>query len=308
MSWYYFEPRPKVHERRAAAIRALEQLQQTAGGSLEPVIVEGRKIAQTFWGQAWCDNLEAYRDFEYRLPRGRSYVRNRAVLDLKIEPGKISAKVHGSSLYDITVRIAPLPDARWRQFKQRSAGRIASLIELLKGELSDHVIQQIIDRDAGLFPAPDEITMQCSCLDWAVMCKHVAAAMYGVGHRLDRRPELLFAMRQLDPAQLIEHAAAMAPIPRATTAQPVLDDNQVADVFGIDLAQDASDAPATQPPSPRRKAKRKAAPAPSPTPPARMAKKAKAKKKSKKTTKTAARPRQADSRQAQPRPSLKKKK
>ncbi len=287
MNWYYFEPRPSVAERRANAILAFEKLKQAKKGAVEPIIVEGRKIAQTFWGKAWCDNLESYRDFEYRLPRGRSYVRNRAVLDLKIEPGRIEAVVHGSSQYDITIDISALPTERWRAFKQRCSGRIDSLIGLLKGELSEHVIKQIIDHDQGLFPAPDEINMRCSCPDWAVMCKHVAAAMYGVGHRLDSQPDLLFKLRQLDPAELIDDAGKIDPTTTITNAQPTLDNDRIADVFGINLADDTHDAPPKPSSSKRRQMKRKTIHKKGATKQARSRTESKTSKKKKATKKTA---------------------
>ena len=244
MSWYYHEKPPSVAERRASAVRAFEKLAKK-NKSLAPVIIEGTKIAKTFWGKAWCDNLESYKDFEYRLPRGRSYARHRGVLDLKITPGKIAAMVHGGSTYNITIDIKPCPTKRWDALKARCAGRIDSLIELLRGELSEHVIQQIIDHEHGLFPAPDEISMRCSCLDWADMCKHVAAAMYGVGHRLDTQPDLLFTLRGLDPAELIGHATRADTLAMNHPTPPTLAADQLADVFGIDLADEASASPTT---------------------------------------------------------------
>lgn len=235
MSWHHYEKQPTVAERRAAAIKAYEKLARK-DPSIEPVVIEGTKIARTFWGKAWCDNLEAYRDFEYRLPRGRSYVRHRCVLDLRVTAGQIKAKVHGSSPYSVTVGIKPYPANRWDALKARCAGRIDSLIELLKGELSEHVIHQIIDREHGLFPSPDEIEMRCSCLDWAGMCKHVAAAMYGVGHRLDAQPDLLFTLRGLNPAELIDHATKTGSLGPQDESQPTIAGDQLADVFGIDLS------------------------------------------------------------------------
>ncbi len=235
MSWYYFQPKPSVGELRAKARAAREQLQRM-GQQLAPVEVEGRKIAQTFWGQAWCENLEAYRDFEYRLPRGRSYVRNGSVIDLQIASGQIKALVQGSSLYNVSVDIAPLPAPAWAALKQRCAGQIASLLELLRGEFSQHVLNQLVDLEQGLFPQPAEIRMQCSCPDWAVMCKHVAAAMYGVGHRLDAQPELFFTLRQLDPAELIAQAASAEALTANATRAPTIAVDQLSQVFGIDLA------------------------------------------------------------------------
>ena len=265
MNWYYHEKTPSVAERRASAVRAFEKLAKK-NKSLAPVIIDGTKIAKTFWGKAWCDNLEAYKDFEYRLPRGRSYARHRGVLDLKITPGKIAATVHGSSIYNITIDIEPCPTKRWDALTARCAGRIDSLIELLRGELSEHVIQQIVDSEHGLFPAPDEINMHCSCLDWADMCKHVAAAMYGVGHRLDTQPDLLFTLRGLDPAELISHATRADTLAMNHATPPTLAADQLADVFGIDLADETSTKPTASDKAPpptqkyasKKKAKKKA--------------------------------------------------
>jgi len=184
------------------------------------------------------------------------------VLDLNIKAGKIEAKVHGSSTYSITVGIKPYPAKRWAALKTRCAGRIDSLIDLLKGELSEHVIEHIIDREQGLFPTPDEIDLRCSCPDWARMCKHVAAAMYGVGHRLDHRPDLLFTLRGLDPADLIAHATHADALGANSATQPTIEADQLADVFGIDLADHDPNPPAPPaqaPPGTRKKAVRKKA-------------------------------------------------
>src|SRR4051812_3868737 len=182
MAWGYYDsyypPYVSVAERRAKAAKEVAKPAKK-GQKISPVKIDGRAIARTFWGKAWCDNLESYSDFENRLPRGRTYVRNGSVVDLQIGPGKVTALVSGSELYKVSVTIAPLPDAQWRSIKSRCAGQIGSVVELLQGKLSKHVIQIITAHEGGLFPRPKEITMSCSCPDWAGMCKHVAAAMYG---------------------------------------------------------------------------------------------------------------------------------
>ena len=225
-----------VAERRARAAREMGKLAKKTGVTASPVLLEGRKIASTFWGKAWCDNLEAYSDFANRLPRGRTYVRNGSVVDLQISPGKVSARVCGSSLYRIEIKIKPLASAVWKSIRQECAGQIDSLLELLQGKLSSAVMQVVTRENGGLFPAPKEIDLDCSCPDWADLCKHVAASLYGVGARLDLNPELLFVLRGVDPADLISKASA-AEVVRQTSSNgaPAMSDAEVADVFGIEL-------------------------------------------------------------------------
>src|SRR6476646_5036079 len=123
-------PYVPVAARRRKAEREIEKLRKK-GAVLSPVKIEGRQIARTFWGKAWCDNLESYSDYSNRLPRGRTYVRNGSVCDLQIGPGKVTALVCGSELYRITIKIKPLPAATWNAVKAESAGQIGSLVELL---------------------------------------------------------------------------------------------------------------------------------------------------------------------------------
>src|SRR5262245_10633830 len=205
--WFEFRPYVPVAQRRAQAAREVEK-RRKAGKAVSPVVIEGRAIANTFWGKAWCDNLESYSDFENRLPRGRTYVRNGSVVDLQIQPGKVTALVSGSELYEVRVDIATLPSAEWSSIKSRCAGQIGSLVELLQGKLSKGVIEIVTAHNGGLFPRPREIEMSCSCPDWAGMCKHIAAVLYGVGARLDHEPEMLFLLRNVDHQELIEEAVS----------------------------------------------------------------------------------------------------
>ena len=169
-------------------------------------MIEGRTIARTFWGKAWCDNLERYSDYANRLPRGRTYVRNGSVVDLQIAPGEVNATVSGSELYKVAVKVSAVPKARWNSICTDCAGAIDSLVELLQGRFSKGVMERICQQKTGLFPAPDEIEFSCSCPDWASMCKHVAAVLYGIGARLDEQPELLFKLRKVDEKDLIAKA------------------------------------------------------------------------------------------------------
>lgn len=245
MSWDEFQQYVPVAERRKQAAKRSAKLIKS-GEDLQPVAATARGLATTFWGRAWCRNLEQYADYETRLPRGRSYLRNGQVLDLRIEHGLVIAKVLGSELYDLRVRIEPLPPKAWKRIRKLCAGGIASTVDLLQGKLSEPVMAVITEPGTGLFPTPAEIRFDCSCPDWADLCKHAAAALYGVGVRLDAAPELLFTLRGVDHAELIA-AAADAAVEHAQAAALATGDTVAAAdlsaVFGIDLAPAPEPAP-----------------------------------------------------------------
>lgn len=239
-----FTPYVTVEERRAIADDIVRR-RRIAGHDVQPVEIEkGRKIARTFWGEAWCQHLESFSDFASRLPRGRSYVRNGAVCHLEITKGKVNALVSGSELYEVKVHIHKLPDSKWSAVKKQCAGEIGSLLELLQGKFSDRVMATVTDQQKGLFPLPAEIRMDCNCPDIAYMCKHIAAVLYGVGARLDTAPELLFLMRDVDHEELIEADATtiIGAAPKADVSRR-LADSDLADIFGIDVIE-AAPAPA----------------------------------------------------------------
>jgi uncharacterized Zn finger protein len=235
---YGWRPYVSVAERRRKAEREMQKLKKK-GHPVSPVVLEGRTIARTFWGKAWCDNLESYSDYENRLPRGRTYVRNGSVVDLQIAPGEVSARVSGSDIYQVAVKVSAVPKARWTSICTDCAGAIDSLVELLQGRFSKGVMERICQQKTGLFPAPAEIDLSCSCPDWASMCKHVAAVLYGIGARLDERPELLFKLRKVDEKDLIAKAGRGLPLSRKGPAQEkVLADDGLSglsELFGLDL-------------------------------------------------------------------------
>lgn len=242
-SWDAFPPYVSVGEKKARSSLALAKLLKKSKRAAEPVVASRtRQVAATFWGKAWCDNLERYRDFAYRLERGRSYVRSGAVIDLRIAAGKIAARVSGSSLYDVAIEIDAVGRDAWRAIQRDCAGGIGSRIDLLAGTLSPPVMARLCADGTGLFPAPSAIRFRCSCPDIARMCKHVAAAMYGVGARLDHAPELLFTLRQVSLDELL--AAAVSELPAAPAAARVLASDGLGALFGIELA-DAASPPAT---------------------------------------------------------------
>jgi uncharacterized Zn finger protein len=242
---YGFAPYVPVAEKRRRAMAAAKKLSKKENQQLTPINIAGRAITTTFWGNAWCENLERYSDFENRLPRGRTYVRNGSVIDLRIEKGKIQALVSGSDLYTVTIAIKPLPASAWQALKKACAGQIASLLELLQGKLSGGVLKIITDPKNGLFPKPGEISLNCSCPDWANLCKHVAATLYGVGARLDHRPELFFLLRGVDHRELIADAGKAVAIADTAVAADTLEADAIADVFGIGIDVPAAAQPAT---------------------------------------------------------------
>ena len=239
MSYYEWHPYVPVAEKRRQAERELAKLKKR-GQSAAPVTIEGRTIAKSFWGKSWCTNLERYSDFESRMPRGRTYVRNGSVIDLQIAKGEVAAMVAGSSLYKIKITVAPVTAARWRAICRDCAGEINSVVELLQGRLAKGVMDRVCQQGDGLFPSPKEIKLSCSCPDWADMCKHVAAALYGVGARLDERPQLLFKLRGVDENELLANAGQDLALTKTPPgAANILDNSEVEALFGLEMAEPA---------------------------------------------------------------------
>ncbi|MFI5382175.1 MAG: SWIM zinc finger family protein [Tepidisphaerales bacterium] len=250
MRYWDFKPYVRVADRRRNAEKMVAKL-ASKGRKISPVKLSSKKIATTFWGKAWCENLESYSDYANRLPRGRTYVRNGSVIDLQIAPGKITAMVSGSEVYDIEIEIDPLDKKKWQAIKTQCAGKVASMIELLQGKLSGGVMEIITRHDGGLFPSPGEISMACSCPDGAYMCKHLAAVLYGVGARLDEQPEIFFTLRKVDQTELIDQAGSVEAITRTGGAgKQIIAADQIADVFGIEM-ETATPAPAVEVAAPK---------------------------------------------------------
>ena len=239
-------PYVPVAERRRKAEKEMAKLRKK-GHPVSPVTITGRTIATTFWGKSWCSNLESYRDYENRLPRGRTYVRNGSVVDLQIAPLSVTALVSGSEIYRVSITIDAVPKAQWQSICQDCAGGIDSLVELLQGRLSKAVMERLCRQDRGLFPKPKEIKFRCSCPDSAYMCKHVAAVLYGVGSRLDVQPELLFRLRSVNEKDLVPDVSKALPLSKAgPAAGKVLDSDDLSALFGLELAAEDGGEPPKQ--------------------------------------------------------------
>ena len=224
--------RGRVADLRAAAQKAAAKLEAELGRPLEPAFPHGRQVARSFWGRVWCRHIESFQDYESRLPRGRSYLRNGAVLDLEILPGHVRATVAGSSLYRVEITVDPLEPERWKELRRRCAGGIGSLVDLIEGKLSDEIIAVLCDPEEGIFPTADEIRLDCNCPDWSDLCKHLAAVLYGVGARLDDRPELLFVLRGVESSELFRDDLAET-LPEAALSE--LELKSLGETFGIEL-------------------------------------------------------------------------
>lgn len=244
-----------VAERRSQAQREVAKLRKK-GRDIQPVEIEGRTIARSFWGKGWCAHLESFGDYSNRLPRGRTYVRNGSVCHLGLTRGKVEAIVSGSKLYHVRVEITPLGKNKWTALKRQCTGKIGSLIELLQGTLSDEIMRSVTDRSKGLFPLPGEITYTCDCPDWAGMCKHISAVMYGIGARLDTQPELLFLLRGVDHQELIAADAAteaMVGHGSSRTRRRSLSNRELENVFGVELDAPSQDGAEEAPSASRRR-------------------------------------------------------
>ncbi|MFM8767147.1 MAG: SWIM zinc finger family protein [Rubrivivax sp.] len=228
--WFPYVPVAERHRKAAGAMGKLTSKGQT----MSPVVVLGRTIATTAWGQAWFANMESYSDYSNRLPRGRTYVRNGSVIDLQITTGTIAAQVSGSTIYRTTITVQPVPKAQWQQICADCSGGIDSLVELLQGRLSRSVMDRLCRQGSGLFPMPRDIHFDCSCPDGAFMCKHVAAVLYGVGVRFDSQPELLFTLRQVDPAELLSKAGSGVLTAPAAGERTLVEDDLGA-LFGLEM-------------------------------------------------------------------------
>ena len=252
MAYFDYPEYVPVRVRRAKAEKKLRQLRKK-NPRITPVSVEGRSLATTWWGKSWNKNLERYADYHNRIERGRSYVRHGAVLDLQLRSGNVTALVQGSSTqpYKIAIKVDKLSPRNWSTIRQACEGQFDSLSALLAGKFPQALQDLFFAQGSGLFPEPRDIHFDCSCPDWASMCKHVSAALYGIGTRLDDDPSLFFTLRQIDIDDIITETIAETTqaLLRKSTRQSanVLDDADLGAVFGIELS-DADVAPPDLPP------------------------------------------------------------
>mgnify|MGYP001617778961 FL=1 len=242
MSYYYsgFPRYVSMSEKCAKVRKKLKQLKKK-NPNIEPLILKGTKLVNTWWGIAWNKNLEKYADYENRIGRGRSYIRNGFVLDFQIRPGEITSLVQGtiSDPYKVTIKIKPLEQKIWNKIKKQCEGKIESLQEFIEGRFPKDLAEIFTAKGKGLFPSLEEIEFDCNCLDWAGMCKHVAATLYGVGVKLDDDPKLFFLLRKTEIKDLITQALrdkSKKMLKKAgQKTSRVINDINTAEMFNIDI-------------------------------------------------------------------------
>lgn len=225
-------------EKRAKLEKSIQKLKKK-NPDIAPIIIEGRTLAKTWWGKAWNDNLESYADYSNRVSRGKTYVRSGAVVDLKISRGVTKALVQGSKAkpYEVVIKIDALEPKKWDQVVTLCNNRIDTLEQLVEGKFPKELGVLFTEHKYGLFPSPDEISFNCSCPDWAYMCKHVAAVLYGIGRRLDENPMLFFELRDLDGMELIKKSVEKKVDHMLKNAgkksEREIAEKDVSDIFGI---------------------------------------------------------------------------
>lgn len=241
-SWFPDYSQPTVSEIQSRA-KNVSKNAKKGGQELHPIVVTGRQIAREWWGVAWCENLERYADYDSRIGRGKRYIRAGAVIDLQIAEGVIIARVQGSrrTPYTVSVKIDPLSKDRAEAIIAQCSRQIKNLEALLSGNFPEELQGLFTGRD-GLFPSPKEIHFDCSCPDWASMCKHVAATLYGVGVRLDDDPLLFFKLRGIDVNRFIDTAVANRVERMLDNArkpsQRIISDQDLTELFGIIEGED----------------------------------------------------------------------
>jgi uncharacterized Zn finger protein len=227
-----------VAQKRKTAEKKLEELKKK-NSDISPILIKGRAIASKWWGKAWNKNLESYADFRNRIGRGRSYVRNGAVLDLKIKEGKVEALVQGSSSkpYSVIISIDKLGNTKWDKIIELCNHKIDTMEALLAGKFPKEFEEVFSASKEGMFPSPKEIHFNCSCPDSARMCKHIAAVLYGVGARLDEEPVLFFKLRDIDFQELLKKSMEEKMQSMLKNADKkskrIIEDEDVFDLFGV---------------------------------------------------------------------------
>ena len=240
MAYWDYPRYVSVAEKKAKADRKLKQLRKK-DPAIRPIVLEGRAIAKTWWGKSWNLNLERYADYSNRIGRGRSYIRHGAVLDLQISAGQVNSLVQGSRSkpYSVTIKIEGITKKIWQNMKAACTGKLESLPELLNGEFPKALGDVFTAQGRGLFPSPREIGFDCSCPDWAYMCKHVAATLYGIGTRLDDDPGLFFKLRKVNIDDLIQQTLKDHSYKLLEKAEKMssgkIAESDLAGMFGIDM-------------------------------------------------------------------------
>lgn len=176
-------------------------------------------VADTWWGQRWTQALESF-GWHTRLERGRRYARAGQVASIKIEPGKVLARVQGSrpKPYDVTIALHPLSRKDWSRVADAIARQALYTAKLMSGEMPHEIEKAFSEAKLALFPkSKHDLSTDCSCPDWENPCKHIAAAYYILAQEFDRDPFLVFKLRGISRDELLSEIRSRRrdqPLPR----------------------------------------------------------------------------------------------
>ncbi len=222
----------RVQKRRTYARDIAAQLERQ-GEILTPAVAHGKNIANQFWGRAWCHAIDEWQDCAYRLPGGRSLLKNGGVIDLKISRNSVIARVAADQVYDVQLHYRDADPYSVAELRSQCAGKLTGLLDFIQGKLSEEVMQYICNPVYGLFPEYGDFKISCTCLDDAVLCRHAAAALYAVATRLDDEPELFFTLRGIDAKDFFEAEDILTQT--GSNSAEGLSADELSKTFGIDI-------------------------------------------------------------------------
>ena len=175
------------------------------------------QFGEHWWAQRWIAVMESF-GWSNRLQRGRTYARKGQVMNIDVQPGRVTARVQGSrrNPYTVQIRVAMLSDEQWERAIDAMGQQALFAARLLAGEMPPEIEQAFQDAGVSLFPKTPEIAMSCSCPDVAVPCKHIAAVYYLLAEEFDRDPFLLMTLRGRTRDQVMSELRAR----RAAAAPP----------------------------------------------------------------------------------------
>jgi len=198
-------------------------------------------IGEQWWSRRFIGVLESY-GMSGRLARGRSYARAGQVLDFKLSQGKVTARVQGSRVrpYQVRIGVLPLTTAQWRRVLQQLASQALFRAKLLAGEMPHEIEEVFSECGTPLFPrSAADLDMHCSCPDWGVPCKHLAAVCYVLAEEFDRDPFGMLAWRGKDRDELLTALRQIqgAAAPGGPAGGPAGGSRAVVDVAALPLAE-----------------------------------------------------------------------
>ena len=193
-----------------------------------PIRVEGGiraksqrgSIGQQWWSRRYIGVLESY-GMSGRLSRGRSYARSGQVVAFTLSSGKVTAKVQGSrpKPYDVRIGVPALTKPQWRRVEERLASQALFRAKLLAGEMPHEIEEVFADCGTPLFPDDfDDMDMSCSCPDWGMPCKHLAAVCYVLAEAFDADPFAMLAWRGRSREELLAALRSAVPVAATVTA------------------------------------------------------------------------------------------